>query len=57
MSDDLKDNEIRCPGCGVVVPWLSNCGRYACSQLYGFPIVLDPVKRLAFEKEKQNGPE
>ena len=49
----METNEIRCPGCGVIVKWLSNCGRYACTQEHGFPIVLDPVKRRAFEKKER----
>lgn len=35
----------KCPGCGVDAGYLSNCGRYACIEAFGNPIVLDPVHR------------
>lgn len=46
-DDDQACNapKSRCPGCGVPVAWLSNCGRYACVSIHGFPIVLDPMHR------------
>ena len=44
---------IACPGCGVPVAWLSNCGRYQCVSVYGFPIVLDPVHRSTISDTAQ----
>lgn len=52
--NEQKPPTIKCPGCGVEVEWLSNCGRYRCAEVYGIPITLDPVHRRAMElKEGQ----
>ena len=52
---DEKNTEtrpvIKCPGCGVEVAWLSNCGRYACIDEYGAPILLDSIHRREIEKQ------
>ena len=45
---------IKCPGCGREVAWLSNCGRYACIEEHGFPIMLDPVHRRAIAEAEQS---
>ena len=55
MTRELSSNETHCPGCGAVVKWFSNCGRHACIEKHGFPIVLDSVHRRSIDERKEGG--